>query len=185
MDVSDAAIRYACPECGAWHDARANDAYDALKTRACTAIDDTVVEVYESVAINAPKGRWDIDDDSATIRFTTAEGRISAAKFGFVGTFARKSDSFKWGWDHPSTTDLNRGPADRARAEGQRLDADLLTHNLLELPEEEVWHLAKITAYLSDMPATYRIPATDPETPETEKVWWYLAFDRPRWEATA
>ena len=183
--MTDTPIRYACPDCKAWHDAKPNPAYEDLKARACTSLDDSFVKVYDEFAINEPGGRWDIEDDTATIRFTSVTGRVAAARFGFVGSYARKSASFKWGWDHPSATDINRGPADRARAEGEAIDSDILRHNLLEMPEDETWHLAKITAHLSDMPATYRVPATAPETPEGEKVWWYVAFDRPVWEGRA
>lgn len=178
-------IETVCPDCGGWHAAVANERYEALKVQACTALDASTPEIYHAFGIDAPGGRWDIDDDTATIRFTGADGRAAAARFQFIGTFARRSDTFKWGWDHPATTELNRHAADRARATGQQIGSDILTSNLVTLPEAEVWHLAKITAHLSDLPATYRVPASAPGTPQDAMVWWYLAFDRPAWEPRA
>ncbi len=169
-------IKVQCTECNGFHDPAPNADFDTLSAMACTEVDATTQDIYETFGINRSGGRWDIDDKAGVITFTMADGRACDADYGFVGTWAVDNETFKWGWDHPYATDATRAAADEVLKQGKALDAKVLATNLLKLPEREVWHLVSIAAFLAQLPAIFRGRAN-------EKAWMYFAFGRPTWRA--
>jgi hypothetical protein len=162
-----------CPKCNNFHDPVHNSAFDELLNTSCVAIDASFPQIYDEFGIGAG-GRWDADDDTGIIRFTHDDGRSCDALFQFVGTWAIESQTFKWGWDHPHQTEAIQNAANCVLDEGNKINAQVLTSNMLKVCEEDVWHLAKITAYLSNLPANYRARVND-------KVWWYICIGYPEW----
>lgn len=172
--MTELSIRIACSKCGSSQTIENNDEFNRLIELACISLGQSTPEIYESFGIANSGGRWDIDDDEGVIRFTQAGGRACTAQFDFIGTWADESETFKWGWDHPYATNATRFAADQVYEIGQQIDAIPMTTNLIGATENDVWHLAKLAAYLAERPATYRARAN-------EKAWMYFAFANPAW----
>ncbi|MBD3625208.1 MAG: hypothetical protein HUJ24_07485 [Rhodobacteraceae bacterium] len=163
-----------CADCGGSHEPAPNDAFDDLVRTACTALDESFVPLYRDLGLDQPGGRWNSVDQRGELHWTTHDGRSATSAFQFIGTWAPASETFKWGWDHPYATPATRAAADMTRQEGAHIGSEVMTCNLIGASEPDTWHLTKIAAWLSGLPATYRAKVND-------KAWWYIAFDHPRW----
>ena len=172
------AIQVRCAACNNYHDAEPNQEFDALMHMACAELDASTAPYYQEWNLTDPSGRWHYEDDTATLCFDFADRRTAAAPYQLVGSYVEEDGTFRWGWDHPGATPLNRRAADTAKAEGERLCAEVLTRSMLKAPMDAIWHVAKITAFLSELPAVYR-------TKVSEHAWWVVALGTPAWRASA
>lgn len=156
-----------------WRAPAENPGFEDLLQTACTAIDASVVPIYERFEFRN-QDRWDCDYDTGEIWWTTKDGRVADAHFQLAGTWVEATETFKWAWDHPLATEAIRQAADLVRAEGERLGAEVLSENFIHAPDPEPWHLTKITAHLAGLPGVYRAKTN-------EKARIYIAFSEPKW----
>jgi hypothetical protein len=163
-----------CTECGNLHLPKPHSAFDKLVRTACSSIEASKLKLYKEFRIGEHDGRWDMNPDQGTFWFTHRDGTVAEASFGFVGTWIENTHSFKWAWDHPYTTPATESPAKRVLAYGKEHDCEALSSNLLMLNENEAWHMAAVTAHLSEYPLTYRAKVND-------KAWLYFALSAPQW----
>ena len=168
-------IELECPECGNYHPAPDDPAFEELLRVACDTVTQTTDQMYHKFRILEPGGRWDTDDENGVIWWTNEDGAIARADYNFVGGWIEATESFKWGWDHPHSTAATIGASDRLKLYGEEHCHSVLTTNLLLVTEHDTWHLAKITAFLSNLPGVYRAKVND-------RAWAYFAFAEPSWE---
>ncbi|MEM6972700.1 MAG: DUF6882 domain-containing protein [Pseudomonadota bacterium] len=175
VDTEDAwEIAVWCPESETFRPPAANAAFDVLMVEASLTVDATMQGINDRFEIEHGSGRWDCDPFLGTLRFTTSEGRVCEGPFDRLGTWSVERKTFRLGWDHPFATPPIRGGAERVLAKGEEIVAEVLTTRYLRLGQDEVEHLAKLTAFLSDLPAVYRGWAD-------ENLILYMAFAEPSW----
>jgi hypothetical protein len=107
--------------------------------------------------------RWHYDQDTALLRFFDADGRTRlVAEFIDIGSFARRSHSWKWAWSNSSVPPEMRQKADRLRelcaSTGQAI---FHQEDAVEIDEAQAWELAAIAVMHLGAAGCYRAPASD------------------------
>lgn len=169
-----AGIELRCENCGGYHQAAENKAFEDLLRKSCTTISESTAMIYAEFQIVGPGGRWDVDPEFGLIRFTHESGAVACADYQFVGGWIEHSGSFLWGWDHPQKTEVSTRQLEQVRAYGEANGFPVLTTPYLVVAAEDAWHLAKIAAHLLSWPGVYRAKVND-------KSWSYFAFAQPAW----
>lgn len=162
-----------CADCGGYHRSEAPGFRDLI-AEACTTVEPTTMAIYEEFGLSDAGGSWAYDGDTCLMTFTNGQGRRSNARFHRVGTWLPDSGSFKWAWD-ADAPDPTRSAVARLRGMGTDLGFDVLVQPLLLVGKKEAWHLAKLTAWASNLPLVYSVPVT-------ETCRSFMALERPVWE---
>lgn len=141
-----------CPECGRYH-RDTTPAFQGLVMEACAAVIPTSRRMHRKFKIDGPETTWTALADEGLICIDTPGQGKSYANYHSVGSWDEGSGAFKWSWaleedERPSTIKA----VDHARRVGSHYWLRSLTAPTLYVGENEAWHLAMITAYLSDHP---------------------------------
>ena len=160
-----------CPECGNYH-RDLTPAFQGLVMEACAAVVPSSRRMHREFKIDAPGTTWQADPDTGLFSIRVPGSGRALSEYHAVGTWVERSGSFKWSWawdeeDRPGTTKA----ADHARRVGAHYWLRALTAPTLFVGETEAWHLAMVTAYLSDHPAVTAVP--------TESGKAFLVLERP------
>jgi hypothetical protein len=107
--------------------------------------------------------RWHYDQDTALLRFFDENGRARlVAEYIDIGSFSRKSRTWKWAWSNSSVPPEMRQKADRLR-ELCTSTAQPIFHqeDAFEIDESRAWELAAIAVMHLGAVGCYRAPASD------------------------
>lgn len=168
-------IQLKCPECGGYHAAPEDAAFNDLLRTACAEVGVSTQRVYSAFDIGSRGGRWDTDDEAGIIRWTHADGRRVRADYGFVGTWIEETGSFMWAWGKDQVAEATVGPARMTHAYGEAEGHAVLTTLYLDIEAQDAWHLTNICAHLAGRPGSYRAKVN-------AKAWAYFVFSEPEWE---
>jgi hypothetical protein len=102
---------------------------------------------------------WILDQDAATIAFSTADGLVATCPVQIIGTFNAADSTWLWSWDHPSVEPLLRDHATLVRAYGEAHDFERLTTRKLTSTEDECWEFTALACKLANAQGAYRGPA--------------------------
>lgn len=162
-----------CPGCGGYH-RDTNPAFCDLIEKACDAVQASTLPIYQDFGIGDPDGRWDYDSATQLMTFTTSCGRRSRARYFSVGTWIEETGSFMWSWasDNGPPT---RQAAEFARQFGTENKMEVLTSPMLLVGRSDVWHLCKLTAWLSQLPMIYSVPTS-------ASCRAFMALEHPAWD---
>lgn len=160
-----------CPECGRYH-RDLTPAFQGLVMEACAAVIPSSRRMHRQFKIDDPETTWRADPDVGLFSIRVPGAGRAISEYHSVGTWIEHSGSFKWSWawdetDRPCTTKA----ADHARRVGAHYWLRALTAPTLYVGETEAWHLAMVTAYLSDHPAVTAVPT------ETGKA--FIVLEQP------
>ncbi|MEM6608052.1 MAG: DUF6882 domain-containing protein [Pseudomonadota bacterium] len=153
-----------CPECGGYH-RDLTPAFQGLVMEACAAVIPTSRQMHREFLIDAPETSWRYDTQMGLCTLSTPGRGRSHAEFQSVGTWIEHTGNFKWAWawDDAERAE-NAKAADHARRIGAHYWLRSLTAPTIYVGETEAWHLAMVTAYLSDLPAVSAAPTENGKT---------------------
>ena len=99
--------------------------------------------------------RWDMDLDEGTLTWTFAD-KVVTAPIQVVGTYAVRSKTFLWGWDHPSISEPLSKHAALTKAYGEKKKIKALTQRKIVCTEEEAWTFTAMAVELGKAQGAYR-----------------------------
>jgi hypothetical protein len=108
--------------------------------------------------------RWHYDQDTAVLRFFNEDGRTKlVAEFIDIGSFSRKSNTWRWAWSNSSVPPEMRQRGSKLRelcaSTGQPMFHQV---NAFEIDDESAaWDLAAIAIMHLGAVGCYRAPASD------------------------
>ena len=107
--------------------------------------------------------RWELDQESEQIYFLDESGKIAVqASFIFIGSYAPKSDSWKWGWSNQSITPSLREKALPLKRLKEVTGFDLFGfEGTFDVDEPMAWELAAMSVQLLNAEGCYRAPSDD------------------------
>lgn len=105
------------------------------------------------------ESKWNVDQDKAEIVFTFPDGVVARAPVQIIGTLNTESNSFLWGWDHPSIVPALRKHAAAAREWGEKNNVQKFTTRLVPTSEEEAWQFTAVAARIAHANGAYRARA--------------------------
>ena len=168
-------IEIRCPDCGGFHAAPEDAGFDKLVHDACLTVSPMTQWLYDEYRIAEPEGQWATDREAGTLTFSHSDGARASARYDLVGSWRDTDNTFVWGWDLPQRTPATGGAARALRDYGAEHGHDVLTAKMLRLGEQDTWHMARIAAFIAQMPGVYRAQVAD-------SLWAYFAFAEPEWE---
>lgn len=104
-------------------------------------------------------GEWSADLTTGVIRFDQPTGRILTAPVQVVGTLDTLTDTWLWGWDHPSVPENVADHAYMMQGFGEEYGIEELTTRMIPCTEEKAWDLTALAVHLNDAQGGYRGPA--------------------------
>ncbi|MEM9317918.1 MAG: DUF6882 domain-containing protein [Pseudomonadota bacterium] len=162
-----------CPECGRYH-RDVTPAFQGLVNESCAAVVPTSRRLHREFRVDDPQASWRYDSDTGLFALSVPGRGRCLSQFQIVGTWIENSGSFKWSWAwQEEAQDGTRKAADYARRVGAYYWMRALTAPTLYVGETEAWHLAMVTAYLSELPAVTAVPTDGGKA--------FLILDRPVW----
>jgi hypothetical protein len=102
--------------------------------------------------------RWDLDQTDGRLVFT-GKKVTATAPAQIIGTYSTQSDTWLWGWDHPSVQPPLQEHARRVREYGERHGIAALTTRKLECTEDDAWGFTAVACHLCGAQGAYRGPA--------------------------
>lgn len=102
--------------------------------------------------------RWDLDQDDGQLIFTSKK-LVAAAPAQIIGTYSTQSDTWLWGWDHPSVVPALQENARRVREYGERHGIEELTTPKLACTQDDAWRFTALACHLCAAQGAYRGPA--------------------------
>ena len=107
--------------------------------------------------------RWELDQDTEQISFYDDEGNIAlTASFRFIGSYAPKSDSWKWGWSNQSITPSLREKSIPLKKLKEITGFDLFGfEGTFDVDEPMAWELAAMATQILGADGCYRAPSSD------------------------
>ena len=102
--------------------------------------------------------RWDLDQDDGRLIFTS-KTLVAAAPAQIIGTYSTESETWLWGWEHPSVVPPLQEHARRVREYGERHGIAELTTRKLACTEEDAWRFTALACHLCEAQGAYRGPA--------------------------
>lgn len=136
--------------------------FAALAAAACRALEEKQERLGAEYRLGT-FARWHYDQDTALLRFFDEAGRVRLiADFIDIGSFSRKSETWRWAWSNDSVPLMMRQKAYRLRelcaATGQAI---FHREDAFKIEEAKAWELAAIAVMHLGAVGCYRAPASD------------------------
>lgn len=112
-------------------------------------------------AMRLADARWTVDQHSGIIRFDRADGVVITAPVQIVGAWSPRTETFTWGWDHPSVQLRLRAGAERTRWFGEKHQLSELTERALKASESDAWRLTAVAVKVNGAVGAYRGPTDE------------------------
>lgn len=102
--------------------------------------------------------RWDADLENGFIRFGGRDGINVSAPVQVIGTFNADTETWLWGWDHPSVKPALAHAARLCRDFGARYGLRRFTERTFACSEADAWEQTALALHLSGGEGAYRGP---------------------------
>jgi hypothetical protein len=103
--------------------------------------------------------RWDWEQSTATLTFSTGGVRRAAARFQMVGSVSTVSNTWLWSWANASLLDSAREGVHLLREFGLQNGFEKLTDATWPADEVDGWEMATVACLLLDGEGVYRAPS--------------------------
>jgi len=108
------------------------------------------------------EAQWAVHQDAGLIQFQRADGSLVTAPVQIIGSWNPRSETFTWGWDHPSVQPRLRADAERTRWFGDKHKLPELTQRSIKTTELEAWRLTAVALKVNAAAGAYRGPTDGP-----------------------
>ncbi|WP_324676921.1 DUF6882 domain-containing protein [Hymenobacter sp. GOD-10R] len=98
---------------------------------------------------------WFYNQSTGLFTFSTDDVELNF-KYFQVGSFSKKTNTWKWAWDNDNTLDNVKEITNVAKEFGQKNNFNKLTNAYFESDEIEAWEFTAIAAKLTNGIGTYR-----------------------------
>ena len=104
------------------------------------------------------EANWAADQNSGKLKFTFDDGKIVEADMQIVGTYSLESETFMWGWDHPSIQTPLQEHARLALEFGHTHNLSAYIEQVVACSEDDAWSFTATAARLGGANGAYRGP---------------------------
>lgn len=98
---------------------------------------------------------WFYDEATGILTFSNGAPELNF-KYLSVGTYSRKTNTWKWSWDNNHTLKEVKDQTNQVKEYGQKFNYERLTQGYFESSEEEAWEFTAITAKIANAIGAYR-----------------------------
>lgn len=114
--------------------------------------------------------RWDFDEGSRTITFSSDEGPQVIATADLVGSYSTRSGTFQWAWQTFPEGAMQARAIARLRAFGEVRGISQLVTPKWRCDEGDAWEMAALAGYVLGSEGLYRAPFD-------HQMWFMLLSD--------
>jgi hypothetical protein len=105
-------------------------------------------------------GRWDVDQDTATLVFSDANGTPQQrCRMQIVGDVSTRSGTWMWSWGNSSVEPRCKDRMDEVRRYGREHGLAHWDERVFEATEEDGWEFAAVATHVLQGVGAYRGPA--------------------------
>lgn len=118
-----------------------------------------IITGFQDASFRISEASWNLDLDSGTVVFASADGIKATCEVQIVGTYNTRDGTWLWGWDHPSVRPELRMHAHRAKKYGEEHGIACLITRKFECSESDAWKFTAFASHLSAGQGAYCGPA--------------------------
>lgn len=105
--------------------------------------------------------RFDADLVQKRICWTLKDGKVIEAPANLIGTWSAKSETFLWGWDHPSCPPADNSAAKAVLSYAEKHEIVELKLRKIEVNEDDAFQVATIGVFLGGLDGIYAAPGSN------------------------
>jgi len=117
---------------------------------------------YLAAKAGLANASWAVDQSAGLIQFAREDGAVLIAPVQIIGSWNPMTETFTWGWDHPSVVTRLRASAERTRWFGEAHGLPEFTEPRMKASETDAWRMTAVAMKVNGAAGAYRGPTDGP-----------------------